>query len=40
MAEQLTVAIQGFFSKHNEYQQNDLWLIGESYAGKYIPNLA
>jgi len=40
MASQLTSAISGFFLKHEEYKNNPFWLVGESYAGKYIPNLA
>lgn len=40
MATQLTKAIQMFLDKHPEYKQNKFWIAGESYAGKYIPNLA
>ncbi len=33
-------ALQDFFSKHNEYRACPLYLLGESYAGKYLPNIA
>jgi carboxypeptidase C (cathepsin A) len=29
-----------FFTKYSEYSTNTLWIAGESYAGKYIPDLA
>lgn len=33
-------ALLYFFKGFNEYVNNSLWLAGESYAGKYIPDLA
>lgn len=33
-------ALVDFFTKFREYSNNDFWLAGESYAGKYIPDLA
>ena len=29
-----------FFKKYSEYLPNRFWIAGESYAGKYIPDLA
>jgi carboxypeptidase C (cathepsin A) len=29
-----------FFNKYPEYNKNGFWIAGESYAGKYIPDLA
>jgi carboxypeptidase C (cathepsin A) len=29
-----------FFKKFPEYTANGFWIAGESYAGKYIPDLA
>jgi len=29
-----------FLKKYPEYSKNEFWLAGESYAGKYIPDLA
>lgn len=34
------MALIGFYSKFPEYRDRGLWLAGESYAGKYIPDLA
>jgi len=35
------IALDSFFNRlHTEYQTNPFWLTGESYAGKYIPNIA
>jgi len=33
-------ALQFFFTYAPEYKNNPLWIAGESYAGKYIPDLA
>jgi hypothetical protein len=32
-------AVLDFFSKFSEYKNNSFWVAGESYAGKYIPDL-
>lgn len=33
-------ALKNFFVGYSEYSPNTLWIAGESYAGKYIPDLA
>lgn len=33
-------ALLSFYQNYPEYAKNGLWLSGESYAGKYIPDLA
>lgn len=33
-------ALLFFYKQYNEYINNSLWIAGESYAGKYIPDLA
>lgn len=33
-------AIKNFFSLYPEYKNAKFWIAGESYAGKYIPDLA
>jgi carboxypeptidase C (cathepsin A) len=33
-------ALIDFFRKFPDYVKNGFWLAGESYAGKYIPDLA
>jgi vitellogenic carboxypeptidase-like protein len=39
MAHELLAAIDGFFARHPEYRPCPLYLLGESFAGKYIPAL-
>lgn len=33
-------ALRNFFAAYSEYSNNPFWIAGESYAGKYIPDLA
>ncbi|GIX94956.1 probable serine carboxypeptidase CPVL [Caerostris extrusa] len=40
MAEDMYEFLQQFFTLFSEYQNNDFYITGESYAGKYIPALA
>lgn len=40
MAQDNLNALVDFFKKYKEYSRNTFWLAGESYAGKYIPDLA
>ena len=35
----LNIALQNFFDLFDEYQTNDFYIAGESYAGTYIPHL-
>ena len=35
----LNIALHNFFSLFEEYQKNDFYITGESYAGTYIPHL-
>lgn len=34
------LALSGFFDKHPQYAQCPVYIAGESYAGKYVPNIA
>jgi len=40
VAEQFYDALSDFFGLHPEYRANPFYLVGESYAGKYIPHIA
>jgi len=40
MRTQFVFALRGFYALHPEYAANPLWVTGESYAGKYVPNIA
>ena len=40
LSEQFYKGLKGFFERHKEYTKNPLYIVGESYAGKYIPNIA
>jgi len=41
VAEDFYIFLNTFFNEvHSEYARNPFWLVGESYAGKYIPNIA
>jgi len=40
LSEQFFKALQGFFTLHQNYRACDLYITGESYGGKYIPNIA
>ncbi|NVK86910.1 MAG: S10 family peptidase [Gammaproteobacteria bacterium] len=38
--EQLLTGLQAFYQGYPEYQENELYIFGESFAGRYIPMLA
>jgi carboxypeptidase C (cathepsin A) len=40
MRTQFVHGVREFFKLHPEYRKNPLWVTGESYAGKYVPNIA
>ncbi len=40
LSEQFYRGLQGFYDLHSEYRQCPLYLTGESYSGKYLPNIA
>lgn len=33
-------ALLNFFQNYPEYSKNPFWIAGQSYAGKYIPDIA
>jgi len=37
---QFVAGLKAFFKVHPEFQHNPLWVTGESYGGKYVPNIA
>ena len=37
---QLVHALRQFFNMHTEYAANPFWVVGESYGGHYVPNVA
>ncbi|KAA0150533.1 hypothetical protein FNF27_03987 [Cafeteria roenbergensis] len=39
-ADDLVAFISGFYERHPQYANRDLFLSGESYGGHYVPNLA
>ncbi|EER15697.1 conserved hypothetical protein, partial [Perkinsus marinus ATCC 50983] len=39
-ADDLYLALQGFFAEHSQYKDRDFYITGESYAGHYIPAIA
>mmetsp|Transcript_98771 Transcript_98771/g.156199 ORF Transcript_98771/g.156199 Transcript_98771/m.156199 type:complete len:462 (-) Transcript_98771:26-1411(-) len=39
MRQQFVQGLRNFFLKHPELLKHPLWVTGESYAGKYIPNI-
>ncbi|KAJ7296310.1 hypothetical protein O6H91_09G072200 [Diphasiastrum complanatum] len=40
LASDLFTALQAFFIKHKSYQSRPFYVMGESYAGKYVPALS
>ena len=40
LSQQFCTALKAFFENHPEYSGCDLYLTGESYAGKYLPAIA
>jgi hypothetical protein len=39
IATDLYAAMQSFFKKYDEYRPRPLFIMGESYAGKYVPSI-
>jgi carboxypeptidase C (cathepsin A) len=39
IATDLYAAMQSFFKKFDEYRPRPLFIMGESYAGKYVPSI-
>lgn len=39
IATDLYAAMQSFFKEFDEYQPRPLFIMGESYAGKYVPSI-
>jgi len=40
MRREFYAGLTGFLDLHPEYRTNPLWVTGESYGGKYVPNVA
>lgn len=40
LSEQFYNGLNGFYDRHPEYRKCPLYVTGESYAGKYVPNIA
>ena len=38
MRTQFVYALRQFFAMHKEFSKNPLWVTGESYAARYVPN--
>merc|ERR1711971_492313 len=40
MRREYYAGLKGFLALHPEYRTNPIWVCGESYGGKYVPNVA
>lgn len=40
MRREYYAGLKAFLTMHPEYQRNPVWVCGESYGGKYVPNVA
>jgi carboxypeptidase C (cathepsin A) len=40
MRQEFCAGLMGFFRLHPEYERSPIWVTGESYGGKYVPNVA
>jgi len=40
MRREYYAGLSGFMDMHEEYRTNPIWVCGESYGGKYVPNVA